>query len=132
MAPDISTATCLPLLPKSRKRSTSSNKSSSDSSKDDTDAISVETRKTKMTISAVEGLIRGHCEGWLEERCALSNIDCHWLRATISTHDFVALIKRLDNKVRKWMLSRLTYDWNAVTKETILRIQVLLYIRQSL
>ncbi|KAH3981989.1 hypothetical protein HBI49_153450 [Parastagonospora nodorum] len=121
MAPAISTATCVPPVLKSRKRSTSSNKSSNDSSKDGTDASSLDTQETKSPISVVEALIRGHCEGWIEEGSALSNIDCHWYRATVSTPDFVALIRRLDVKIREWMLSRLTYDWNAFTGQIILR-----------
>ena len=107
MATDSSTSPLLP-LPKSRKRSRP------------TDEVSDQacSARTESKIAVIDKLIRGHCEGWISDP-TLRQIE--WYRAIVAPSDFVALIESFDDRLRKWMLDSLTYDWNISTGEVILR-----------
>ena len=110
MATDPSSSPLLP-LPKSRKRFRP------------TDEVSDQacSARTESKIAVIDTLIRGHYEGWIADP-TLREID--WYRATVAPSDFVALIESFDDKLRKWMLESLTYDWNGLTGEIVLRNMV--------
>ncbi|KAI4910622.1 uncharacterized protein J4E92_010381 [Alternaria infectoria] len=103
MATDPSTSPLLP-LPKSRKRSRSTDES--------------DCRKPVSKIAVVEDLIRGQYTGRFEDPTLR---DLERYRAVVTPSEFVDLIKSFDDELCRWLVNHLTYDWNALTGEIILR-----------